>query len=402
MTRYCIIGNGIAANAAAEQIRTRDTDGAITMFTREDHFFYYTPALPDYLAGERDAGAITIHDEAWYRKQDIRLVRACTIESIDPGAHRLTDANGGTWDYDTLLLATGGHSFVPPIAGADSPGVFTLRSLDDADRIRTAASGARSMVLIGGGLLGLEAGNGLRRAGLQVTVVEFFPRLLPRQMDTAGAALLQKTMEAMGFSFRLGAKTKAIVPRDSDLCVTLESGEELPADLVLVSAGVRPETGLARGLGLEIDKGVKVTNSMETALPGVYAAGDLIEHHGRYYGIWPAAAAQGTVAGAGMAGDRQSYSGTVPANTLKVVGIDLTAAGEIDAEGTRESIVAQDPDTPFYRKLVIENDTIVGTILYGDIRGSSEILSAIEKKTDISAHRAALAQADFDFTRLGG
>lgn len=402
MTRYCIIGNGIAANAAAEQIRARDSSGPITMVTRERHCFYYTPALPEYLAGERDAAGITIHDEDWYKKHGIDLVRDCTIESIDPDARRLTAADGTTWDYDALLLATGGYSFVPPIAGADSPGVFTLRSVDDADRIRSAAAGARSMVLIGGGLLGLEAGNGLRRAGLQVTVVEFFPRLLPRQMDTAGAALLQKTMEDMGFSFRLGAKTRSIAPRGKGLCVSLESGEELPADLVLISAGVRPETGLARALGLEIDKGVKVNDSMETSIPGVYAAGDLIEHHGRYYGIWPAAAAQGTVAGAGMAGDRQHYRGTVPANTLKVVGIDLTAAGDIDAEGTRESIVSQDPDAPFYRKLVIENNTIIGTILYGDIRGSSEILAAIEKKTDISAHRAALAQADFDFTRLGG
>ena len=209
---------------------------------------------------------------------------------------------GKRFPFDKLLLATGGKAFIPPMQGADSPGVFTLKTLADADRIKQAAAGAKTVVLIGGGLLGLEAGNGLRKLGLKVIVVEFFPRLLPRQMDAAGAAILARQLEDMGFTFYLGAKTQAIAPGPDGLTVNLESGEKLKGDLVLISAGVRPDLSLAQALGLEIDKAVKVDDSMKTSRDGIYAAGDLIEHRGRFYGIWPAAMEQGAVAGAAMAG----------------------------------------------------------------------------------------------------
>ena len=400
MTTYLIIGNGVAGNAAAENIRKHDPEGKIVVFSQEPRPFYYVPALPSFLAGEKAADQITLHPQSWYDQRRIDLYLDTRVTQIDAAQKFVETDQGKRFPFDQLLLATGGNSFVPPIKGADSAGVFTLKTLADADRIKQAAAGAKTVVLIGGGLLGLEAGNGLRKLGLKVIVVEFFPRLLPRQMDAAGAAILARQLEDMGFTFYLGGKTQEITPGPDGLTVSLESGEKLKADLVLISAGVRPDLSLAQTLGLDIDKGVKVDDTMKTSRDGIYAAGDLIEHRGRFYGIWPAAMEQGAVAGAAMAGGAAKYDGTLPSNVLKVAGIDLMAAGDIDADGKLEALVHTDSAQKTYRKLVIQDNLLVGAILLGDIRGSAEIQAAISKKTDVSRLKSELAQADFDFKRL--
>ncbi len=218
--------------------------------------------------------------------------------------------------------------------------------------------------------------------------------------DPPAAALLQRQMEEMGFCFLLGAKTKEIAAGESGLRVLLEGGQELPADLVLISAGVRPEISLAQALGLPVDKGIKVDDQMYTGLDGIYAAGDPVEHRGRFYGIWPASMEQGKIAGANMAGQERIYSGTVPSNSLKIVGIDLLAAGEIDPEGKMESAVVRDEARKIYRKLVLQENRIVGAMLLGDTRGKEEIQKAIQSKKDISSLKKELAEAKFDFSRL--
>jgi nitrite reductase (NADH) large subunit len=400
MTTYLIIGNGIAANTAAENIRKNDREGTISMFTREKYCFYYIPALPEYLAGEKQVPGITIHNEAWYKQNNITLHLETDITAVDPAKKMVTAKDGRTFAYDKLLLATGGYSFVPPIKGLPLEGVYSLRTLDDANRIKEQAKQAKKMVLIGGGLLGLEAGNGLRKLGIEVSVVEFMTRLLPRQMDEDGAALLRKQMEKMGFRFYLGAKTQDIARESGGLVVNLEGGEKIAADMVLVSAGVRPEVTLAKSLGLEIDKGVKVDDTMKTGIADIYAAGDLIEHRGRFYGIWPASLEQGRAAGLSMAGKDTNYEGTVPADTLKVVGIDLVAAGEIDTEGKFEAIVRKDEAGNMYRKIVLQDNKIIGTILFGNISGSEEIQQSIRTKKDVSAFKKELADENFDFNRL--
>jgi len=400
MTTYLIIGDGAAGNAAAQAIRKHDPEGPIHMFSKEKYPFYYTPALPEYLAGEKELGQFTLHHLDWYEENRIDLHLDTEITRIDPEAKAAVTRQGEQYHYDKLLLATGGYSFVPPIKGADQEGVYTLRTYADAETIRQKAKESRRAVLIGGGLLGLEAGNGLRKAGLQVTVVEFFPRLLPRQMDVPGAAILQKQLEEMGFTFYLGAKTQEIVRQDSGLTVVLESGERLAADLVLISAGVRPELTLAQDLGLEIDKGVKVDDAMRTTRPDIYAAGDLVEHRGRFYGIWPACMEQGQVAGAAMAGQNAAYEGTVPSNTLKVVGIDLMAVGDIDAEGQLPSLVSQDEAQKTYRKLVIKDNVPVGAIFLGDLTGSKEIQQAIRDQKDLSSLKPDLEAMGFDLSAL--
>ncbi len=392
MTTYLIIGNGAAGNAAAAAIRKYDQEGAIHLFSKGKYPFYYVPALPEYLAGEKQLSQFTLNNFTWYEKNRVDLHLETEITRIDPDQKLAETRQGEKYHYDKLLLATGGYSFVPPIKGAELEGIFTLRTFDDAEAIKQKAKESHRTVLIGGGLLGLEAGNGLRKAGLKVAVVEFFPRLLPRQMDEPGAAILQKQLEEMGFTFYLGAKTQEIVREANGLKVVLESGERIPADMVLISAGVRPELTLAKSLGLEIDKGVKVDDAMRTSREDIYAAGDLVEHRGRFYGIWPACMEQGAVAGAVMAGQDEKYEGTVPANTLKVVGIDLMAAGDIDAEGQLESEVSTDEGKKIYRKLVIKDNVLAGAILLGDLRGSEEIQQAIKTQKDIPALKQELSK----------
>jgi len=219
-------------------------------------------------------------------------------------------------------------------------------------------------------------------------------------MDVAGAARLQKVMEEMGFKFYLDAKTKEIAPQNNGLCVKLESGDVIPADMVLISAGVRPELKLAKDISLETDLGLKVNDKMETGLSDIYAAGDLIQHNGRFYGIWPAAMEQGRIAGLNMSGQESTYSGTILSNTLKVVGIDLTASGEIDADNKYESIIVNDKQKNTYRKIVIDDNKIIGTILFGDISRHTEILKIINDKTDISSVKNELKNINFNFNLL--
>jgi len=402
MKRYIIVGNGVAGTAAAGGIRENDKDGKIDIFTDESVPNYTRIRLPDFIAGTVEEGDLILHRESWYREKGIGLHLSEAIQEIDPDGHEVRSAKGNRYRYDRLLLATGGHSFIPPISGADKEGVFALRSIADARRIKEYAKRATEVIIIGGGLLGLEAGNGLRKAGLKVRVVEFFPRLLPRQMDIPGASLLKGQMESMGFSFFLGAKSKEMLGGSQVEGLALEDGTSIASDMVLISAGVRPNLELAQSLALEIEKGVIVNDRMETGIASIYAAGDLVQHRGQFYGIWPAAERQGEVAGINMAGGEELYAGTVMSNRLKVVGIDLVSSGEIDVDGQFESLVKEDEKKYIYRKLVLRDGVIIGCILLGDVRGSMEILHAIEEKKDVTPVKGEILDADFDFKRLGG
>ncbi len=392
--KYVIIGNGVAGTTAAEHIRKTDQNGDITIISYETVPFYSRIRLIEYLAKEADAQGIIIHKGDWYEKNNIKLVLNSPVSGIDKENKNVIISGSGQLAYDRLLIATGGISFVPPIPGSDKKGVFTLRTIRDADEIIAYAEGVKKVILIGGGVLGLEAGNSLRKTGHEVTVVEFFPRLLPRQMDPEGAEVLKAQMEAMGFKFYLGAKSKEIFGEDRTKGLRLEDGTEIEGDLIIISAGVRPQAGLCKGLGLAISKGVVVNDRMETEIKDIYAAGDLVEHRGMFYGIWPAAQKQGEVAGINMAGGNAVYEGTTMSNVLKVVGIDLAAAGDIDADGKLESIVQKDEGKFIYRKLVIKDNVITGCILYGDISGYQKILRAIDGKKNTGDIRQQLVKWD--------
>ena len=395
MADYVIIGNGVAGTTAAENIRKLDPKGSITILTDEDLPFYYRIRLTDYISGELAEHDLLAKKERWFEDNNIELVVKTRVMGADPEEKIVFTGDNQKYSYGTLLLATGSHSFIPPINGSEKSGVFALRNIQDARIISVWANEVDDSVLIGGGLLGLEAGNALRKLGRKVTVVEFFPRLLPRQLDTEGAKLLQETMEDMGFVFRLGAKTQEITGNSRVTGVILEGGEAIPAGMVLISAGVRPSMELAEPLGLEVDKGIKVNERLQTNRPYVYAAGDVAEFRGVPYGIWPAAMEQGKIAGSNMAGGKSTYNGTTMVNTLKVVGIDLASAGNIDADNEFESKLVKGKG--IYKKIVLDEGKIIGCIMLGDTGGFNKVTRAMARGQDVHEIGDLLFSLGFNF-----
>jgi nitrite reductase (NADH) large subunit len=400
MNRYVIVGSGAAGNAAAETIRKLDPESEVRMFTPEGHFYYYRPALPEYLAGEKSLKAVTLHDGAWYEKNRIEVHLSTEITDVRPAEKAVVAGDGKTYAYDRLLLATGSHAVVPKMPGIDLEGVFTLHTAADAEAMIQWAEKARDLIVIGGGILGIEAGNGLRKRGLQVAVVGRNKRLLPKQMDAAGAVFLRRRLEEMGFTFHLGVTPREIARLDGRLAVGLEDGRILEADMVLLSAGAAPDLSLAQKLGLKIGKAVQVDDRLRTSVEDIFAAGDLVEHRGVYYGIWPPAMAQGRAAGANMAGKETIYEGTLQSHRLKVAGIDLVSMGDIDAEGQDECVVRSDDEKCVYRKLVIENHAVAGAILLGDLHGEKAIQAAVEGHKDIAAVKETMEEEGFDLSTV--
>ena len=381
MKHYVIVGNGIAGTAAAEQIRNHDEESKITILTEEDLPFYYRIRLNEYISGDINEESLLARKPEFYKEKRINVETCVRVTDADPDKQFVVCNNSKTFNYDALLIATGSKSFVPPINGADKKGTFTLRTVDDARKIISYSKTADNVLLIGGGLLGLEAGNALRKKGKKVTVVEFFPRLLPRQLDEKGAAHLKMTMEDMGFSFRLGASTKEITGTNSVEGIVLDSGETLPCDMVIISAGVRPNLELGECLGLACNKGILVDSSLRTNRSDIYAAGDVAEYNNTLYGIWPAAMQQGKSAGTNMAGGSMVYEGSVMSNRLKVAGIELASAGEIDVDNKFDSQIEETETT--YRKIILEDNRVIGCIMIGDTTGFNTINNAINDKKDI-------------------
>jgi nitrite reductase (NADH) large subunit len=382
MSQYLIIGNGVAGTTAAEHIRKQDKEGGITIVTDEDLPFYYRVRLNDFISGDISETQLVAKKESWYEERNISLRLKTRIMDVNLQEKMAVTEDNQGFSYDRLLMATGSHSFVPPIKGSVRKGVFALRNIQDARNISAYAKNVEEIVLIGGGLLGLEAGHALLKLGKRIMVVEFFPRLLPRQLDVEGARRLQKIMEDMGFSFRLGAKTEEIMGEHQVSGVQLEGGESLSAGMVIVSAGVRPNMALAKSLGLNTDKGIVVDEHLRTNQPDIYAAGDVSEFQGVPYGIWPAAMEQGMIAGSNMAGSDIQYSGTTIANSLKVAGIDLASAGNIDAENEFGSRIVMDENV--YKKVVIKDNQIIGCIMLGETEGFNRITHMMAENQDAS------------------
>ena len=379
MKKYLIIGNGVAGTTAAEFIRKQDVKGKITIVTGEALPFYYRIRLNEYISADISEQTLVAKKQQWFKDNDIDLKLRTRIAGADPQQKVVVSENNRKFYYDLLLIATGSHSFVPPIKGYDLRGVFTLRTIKDAHEISTYAKNTDNVVLIGGGLLGLETGYALRKLGKKVTVIESSPRLLPRQLDVDSAFRLQQILEEIGFHFRIGAKTLEIIgDNQTTTGVILEGGEVLAADMIIISAGVRSNLELADTLGLEYNKGIKVDEYMRTTMADIYSAGDVAEFKETVYGIWPAAMEQGKIAGINMSGENTIYKGTTMANTLKVAGLDLASAGDIDPENKFESKIVKDEKT--YKKIVINNDRIIGCIMLGDKKGFNRIIKAIHEK----------------------
>ncbi len=403
MARYIIAGNGVAGVTAAQAIRRADPEADLHIYSAEPYFYYRRPQLPAYMAGEIEEAELYYRPPEWYREQGIHVHLNNPVVELSPPTHQVRLGDGSTSHYDRLLLATGGWAWTPPIEGTDRRGFFTLRTLDDARAIRAFATSVRRAVVIGGGLLGLEAARALGALGLEVTVLEFAPHLMPRQLDREGAAVLDQILRRAGIHILTGVVTEAVLGDGAVSGVRLKDGREVPAELVLCSTGIRSETTLARQAGLTVQRGVVVDEHLETSAEDIYAAGDVAEAGGVVYGIVPAAIEQARVAAANMVKPGSAtYHGTLTATTLKVVGAELTSLGEcvVEDEGLLQ-LRRADVEAGRYRKLAIREGRIVGAILLNDRERTLPIRRLIEQGTDVSAWVDRLLDDDFDLATLG-
>ena len=398
MKNYVVIGNGVAGATAVDEIRKKDRESNITIFTEEHYSFYYRPKLPFFMAGKSSLESFTLHTSGNYREEGIDLHLDTKILSIDPGKKKVKDSRGNTFSYDALLLASGASAMVPAIPGTDKQNIFTLRTVNDAIELKKAAEKKKKILVIGGGLLGLEAAHGLIQLGSAVEVIEYFDRLLPKQMDPRGALFLRTKLEHMGFSFRLGVTLKEITGGESVSGIVLDGGEQVDGYGVLFSAGIKPNLGLAEKAGINIGKSIKVNEYMETNISGIWAAGDAAEFNGVPGGLWVTAMHQGKCAGLNMAGEKTAYKPSVPSTTLKVAGINLVSSGNIDPEGKLESAVYENGED--YRKIVLEKGLIRGFIFLGNTEGASQCAVAMNSGKNVDELKESLIRADFDFSRL--
>ncbi len=303
--------------------------------------------------------------------------------------------------YDKLVLANGAYCFVPPTKGSEKKGTFTLRNIKDAITIREYAKNTKKVIIIGGGLLGLEFAFSLRKLGQQVTVIELSQRLLPRQLDSDGATILKERIEALDINIVLGAKTSEILGKENVSGILLESGKTIQGDLVLISAGIRCNIELANKSGINVNRGVIVDNHLKTSADNIYAIGDIAEFNGTVYGIIPAAVEQAKDAAENILTDKISYKGTVPTNTLKVMGIDLTSVGLVNPEDTKyEEIKETDKRKGIYKKLVLNKGKIVGAIILGETKPVHSIKRLIAQETDITKYKNSILKDDFDYKRI--
>jgi len=340
--------------------------------------------------------------EEWYEKKGINVQLNKKALSIDTERKELLLEDGSRVNYDKLLLANGGHSFVPLIKGVEKTGVFTLRSIRDALSIKEFTEKTKKVIIIGGGLLGLEFASSLKKLGQQVEVVEMFPRLLPRQLDSDGATILKNRIASRGINIVLGAKTIELLGRETVSGILLDSGEELSGDLVLISAGMRSNTGLALEAEIKVNRGIIVDGHLRTSADDMYAVGDVAEFEGIVYGIIPAALEQASIAAANILGmEHNVYTGTIPSNTLKIVDVELTSMGLVNAEEPKyEEIKKTDKKKGVYKKLVLDKGKIVGAILLGDKKGVTSIKRLMNQETDITKYKDSILNDDFDYKKV--
>jgi nitrite reductase (NADH) large subunit len=391
--RLVVIGNGMAGARVLEEILARAPGRFdITVFGAEPHGSYNRIMLSPVLAGEARFADIVTHDADWYAANGIRLVAGEAVAEIDRASRTVRGEHGTACRYDRLVLATGSDPVMLPVPGAGLPGVTAFRGIADVEAMRAACRPGGRAVVIGGGLLGLEAAHGLHRNGMAVTVVHLMPSLMERQLDPVSADLLARTLAARGVTVLTGASTRAVLGEHHVRGVALTDGRELAADLVVMAAGVRPSIALARAAGLESSRGVQVDHTMRTSDPAIFAIGECAEHAGQVVGlvapVWDMArVCAEQIVGRGSTRYAPGTTGTF----LKVSGIDTFSAGDFLGDASTEAIVIRDLARGVHRRLVLRQDRLVGLAMVGDARDSAWYFDLLRRGADVSAMRDGLA-----------
>lgn len=377
---YVILGNGAAGHYAAEAIRKRDRTGTITMISNEPYRTYNRPMLTKSIMAGLNEEQIAVEDASWYEENHIYQILGHEVVKIDPEAKEVHLDDGSKYHYTKLIYALGSECFIPPIKGADKDGVIAIRRLSDTKKVAEKLKETKHAVVIGGGVLGLEAAWELKKSRCEVTVLELAPVLMGRQLDKTAGEMLKKISEGQGIQIHTGVQIEAIEGGEKAEGVRLADGTVIPAELVIVSCGVRANTALAKEAGIETDRAVIVNEKMETNIPDIYACGDCAQYEGINYAIWPQAVEEGKTAGAQAAGDDNTYS-TVPA-ALSFHGMNtaLFAAGDNgqNPDLIYKTVEYKDEGKKQYQKYYFLNNRLCGVILIGDTSRMAEMTEALE------------------------
>lgn len=390
--RLVVVGNGMAGMRTVEELlKLTPHLYDITVFGAEPYGNYNRILLSPVLAGEKSVDDIILNTRNWYTENSIRLYAGDPVVAIDRVRRVVRSQSGVEVGYDRLLLATGSKPLVIPVPGRDLPGVIAFRDIQDVERMIAAAQNHRHAVIIGGGLLGLEAANGLLCQGMSVTVVHVMDSLMERQLDRSASDLLQQELERKGLRFLLKANTTEIVGPDRVTAVRFDDGTEIPADLVVMTAGVRPNIELAKQAGLHCERAIVVDDTLQTYDPRVYAVGECVQHRMVTFGLVAPIWDQARVCGAHLAGaGHRRYVQRATATKLKVTGVDLYSAGDFIGGPGSEDLMLRDPRRGVYKRLVLDDNRLIGAVLYGDVKDGAWYFELIQDQTDISPLRSQL------------
>jgi nitrite reductase (NADH) large subunit len=365
--KLVIVGNGVAGMKIAEEVRKYSGVIKIDVYNDEKYGYYSRVWLPEIISGGKTPESIIMHDARWYKSKHIGFHPETRVTAIDPKGKTVTVDSGIKVPYDNLCICTGASCNIPPIKNANIKGVFTLRTIDDALMIKEYIKGKKKAICIGGGLLGLEAARNVKKSGLETTVLEVFPRLLPRQLCSTSAGMLQDKINHLGIDTVLGATVEEILGSDHVTGVKLTGDKVLDTDFVLVSAGIKPRIDLAVKAGLKVNKALVVNEYMQTSDENIFAAGDVVEFAGKGWGIIPAALEQSAVVAKKIAGEPcDAYIPTTPSNKLKIMDFDVMSAGTAildDADQNCKVFISKDEMKGIYKKFVVRDGKLIGSIL---------------------------------------
>ncbi|WP_211172447.1 NAD(P)/FAD-dependent oxidoreductase [Massilia forsythiae] len=390
-----VIGNGMAGMRTVEELLKLAPDMyRISVFGAEPHGNYNRILLSPVLSGEKAFADIMLNTREWYAEHGIALHAGDPVTRIDRKRRIVHAQSGLAVEYDRLLIATGSKPFIVPVPGHQLDGVVGFRDLQDVDAMLAAARAGGHAVVIGGGLLGLEAANGLRRQGMEVSVVHVTASLMNQQLDASAAGLLRATLERRGLRILLERQTAEIVADEEGTrvrAVRFQDGEEIPADLVVMAAGVRPNIALAQSAGLHCERAIVVDDTLQTYDPRVYAVGECVQHRRATFGLVAPIWDQARVCAAHLAGaGHRRYVQQATATKLKVTGVDLYSAGDIVGGEGSEDLVLRDRRGGVYKRLVVAGNRLVGAVLYGDVADGPWYFDLIQKRTDIASMRDQL------------
>jgi nitrite reductase (NADH) large subunit len=389
--KLVIIGNGMAPGRMLENLfETAPGLYDVTIFNAEPRVNYDRIMLSPVLSGEKDYEDIIIHSDEWYAANNVTLHKGAKVSEIDRDRKTVTSENGITVSYDKLVIATGSSPFIIPVPGHQLPGVLAYRDLDDVTKMLDIAARGGRAIVIGAGLLGLEAAYGLKRQGMDVTVIHLMPTIMERQLDPASAYLLEKALTDRGIDIITKANTKRILGEDKVEGIELEDGRIIAGEMVVMAVGIRPSAGLAKDAGLAVNRGIVVDDGMMTSDASIYALGECAEHRGMCYGLVAPLYESAKVLADRLIGGQAEYHGSVTNTKLKVTGINLFSAGDFAEGDDREEIVLRDATAGVYKRLILKENRIIGAVLYGETSDGSWFFDLLKKGTNVSEMRETL------------